>query len=52
MASIEGLAGRLQPDALAGADNQYMHDAPFISELMSSPDYDLGTNAGVDHGGL
>ena len=51
MTSIEGSAGRFQPDPLAGADNQYTHDEPVILEPMVSPDCNLGGDAGVDHGG-
>ena len=51
MTSIEGLTGRFQPDPFAGADNQYTHDEPVISESMVSPDYSLGGDASVDHGG-
>jgi hypothetical protein len=29
MTRIKGLAGRFQPDSLAGADNQYTHDGTF-----------------------
>jgi hypothetical protein len=39
MASIESLTSRLQPDALASADNQYTHDKPVISEPMVSPSF-------------
>ena len=34
MTGIGGLAGRFQSYPLAGADNQYTHDGPFISKSM------------------
>lgn len=50
-ASIKGLAGRSQPDPLAGADHQCTHDEPVVTESKVSPSYSLGGDAGVDHGG-
>ena len=46
MTGIEGLASCFQPDPLAGADNQYTHNEPVITELRVSPDYKLGGDAG------
>jgi len=39
---IEGLAGRFQPNPLAGADNQCTHDGSVVTEPKVTPDYNLG----------
>jgi hypothetical protein len=51
MTSTKGLAGRFQPDPLAGADNQCTHDEPGVTEPKVSSSYSLGGDAGVDHAG-
>ena len=48
--SLEGLTSRLQPDALASADNQYTHGEPVISEPMVSPAF-AWVAIQVNHGG-
>ena len=50
MTGIEGLARRFQSDPLAGADNQYTHDWPFISESMPPTLLKLGSDVAVDCG--
>jgi hypothetical protein len=47
MTGIEGLAGRFQPDPLAGADNQCTHDGPVITESKVSTDYNLGGDGAI-----
>ncbi len=46
MTGLEGSAGCFQPDPLAGADNQYTHDGPVVTELKVSPDDNLVGDAG------
>ena len=49
MTGIEGLAGRFESDSLAGADNQYTHGGPVISDSMSQIPNNLGIDLAVDY---
>ena len=49
MTGIKGLAGRFQSDSLAGADNQYTHGGPVISDSISQSPNNLGIDVAVNY---